>query len=262
VLSDSYLNQISLVAPPNPTLMIVLIVAAVAAGGIAISYVIVKQVQKRRSESEQNRKESGTRKRRGEIFQGASSLGRASGDEAEVILAKRRQGKVAKGKGTGSEAPPKEGAPKKSAPLPPSAASIRETGPEEAKPKKEENFDTLDTRASAQQVRAVEKKIAIDVGKKVDFIEARITNIDNVVSMVADLVNRLPESIACDKCGEPLVEGWTECPWCIVKDREDELEMQMSIAGVDSGKGQTCPNCRATLHPSWAKCPYCATRNL
>ncbi len=250
-----YTGQIS-IYEPNPVLDALLIIAPIAAVGVVVGYIATKKLKQRRIANMQKIDTKGGKRRRGEIYKGASDLGRASGDEAEEILAKRRRDTAApesKRKGRQESRP---------APAAAAAPSISSSGSRSAAPikEKEEKFDTISATAGTKEIRAVEKAQTIDTGKKVGFLEGRITNLENVMSIAANLVEMIPDSPLCDKCSKPLNPSWSSCPWCLTSAQSDELEMKLAISGIDGKKLSSCPVCRAPLQPGWVKCPYCATR--
>ncbi len=255
--TKEYPDQISIYTP-NPFLEALLWIAPIAAGAVVMGYVASKKIKQRRIANLQKVDTPGAKKRKGQIFKGASDLGRASGDEAEVILAKRKRAEAeAESK---PKAKAKEGGSRVGRETPPSLSSAALSS-FEAAPVKAENFDTISATPSTKEVRALEKSQMIDPSKKVGFIESRVTNLENVMSIAVNLVEMIPEAPPCEKCGKPLNISWSSCPWCRVTAQSDELEMKLAISGMD-GKMNVCPTCRAPLNPAWSKCPYCATRKV
>jgi len=194
-------------------------------------------------------------KRKGEIYKGASALGKISGIEAE-LMARRQREPTAPDESREKSKKEREG-----------RSKVRGIGPDReidnipaSSTVVEEQFETISTRASAQEIKAAERKVSIDPAKKADFLQGRLANLENIMNIIVGLVEMVVEPGNCEKCGKPITPAWRECPWCRVAAQNDELELKMSISGIDPKKHTVCPTCRSPLDPTWSRCPYCVTK--
>jgi hypothetical protein len=213
----------------DPLVIILIIVAAGAAVGILL---FVKMRGKRTVKVEAGSDEEAlTRKR--EIYYGASSIGKRSGEAADAHMA-------ARGKDTGTNKP-----------------VLRE--------KKVETVSSMgksDSMASASgkqlpsaiQMKLEEQKVSVD--KKMQFLDSKVDSLISQLDILSSIMTMKKDDITCPNCDHVMGASWEVCPFCKIKDKDDELNMKKAALSLDSKKSK-CPKCGLLLEASWNKCPRC-----
>ncbi|MBD3352873.1 MAG: hypothetical protein GF364_15425 [Candidatus Lokiarchaeota archaeon] len=71
------------------------------------------------------------------------------------------------------------------------------------------------------------------------------------------MIEPIKEQKECDECGNYIAEAWDFCPYCRIKDQQDELNMKKSLLTMEQKSLSKCPKCGMILDPTWIKCPKC-----
>jgi hypothetical protein len=200
---------------------------------------------------------AGGKKRKGKIYSGASSIGRASGKDAE-LLQKRR--------GVTEKEPVKEKKSRKQSQTPSKSSSSTSSKPPVRKQKKKEkiNIDELlsDKKPVAMKVKKAEGNV--DLGRKMDFLESKLMSLDQNLSLV-NVILEQTETLGipnrpCPSCTRQIPQIWMACPYCELDNRKPQLSQKMkSIRSI--GSSMICPVCKKLLESEWNKCPYCFVRD-
>jgi hypothetical protein len=200
------------------------------------------------------------KKKRGKVYSGASSIGRASGMAAEQLQERR---------GVKDNA---ESVPKKKTTIPKSAAPSSISSASSARQMKhaapmddlDELLSTTSTPgAGAMAMRQAESNV--DTTRRIDFTIAKLSSLDQNLMLMNLLLNQTAESEnapkkVCSTCRRTIPLNWPSCAFCVLDQHKDEIIARVNQIPV-FGSERLCPVCRKIMHPNWSKCPYCLTRN-
>ncbi|MHA1732164.1 MAG: hypothetical protein ACTSU5_09475 [Promethearchaeota archaeon] len=248
-------NAVQIGDPPVQIPWVTIIVVIAAVGGGAVGGVAVWKVRGKRQVNQEV--QAIQRRRKGDVYKGASALGRSSGIEAESLRRKRLR------RASDGAAKPTAGGGKK---VPaPSPAKPRGGGPTRSRPapvKSSTKSPVKIEKIKPSEVTSYTKKVesSVDIGRRMDFLASKVTSLETVFAMATLLVEKIPDRPTCDECGRELAGAWEKCPWCIVEEKKDELGMKQSLQSLGDTATQ-CPTCGRVLLPIWGgKCPYCLSK--
>ena len=236
---------------PDPTMIIVIIVVSVVAIGTVLFIVKKKKDEETTTESDVEFNTGPAKKqRKGKIYSGASSIGRASGREAD-LLKKRRVDE------------PSTNLPKKSSKSVPTARSteVRTTATPKAPispkiPKSESDFEEiLSDKPSAMKMKQAENTIETD--RRLAFLDSKVDSLIqnlSLMNVILDQTGQIAQKTKeCEQCGEDIPVEWNECAYCKVNGQETSIDI--SKPGI--GQHMICPVCKNILEPEWTQCPFC-----
>ena len=248
----------------NLTQLIAIILVAVGVAGVGL-FILIKR--KRNSEAAGDASDleisrgPSKAKKKGKIYKGASSIGKASGIEAENL--QKRRGIV-----ESDNSAAKPSAVKKTS-LSNESNSIRKnTSNIIAEPtssiKKskgiESNVDDLlmDSKPSTMQLKQAESHV--DLSRKMGFLTSKLDALDQNFALMNIILEQsstieLPKK-KCELCNNTIPLSWEKCGFCAIDQKKSQLSDKMGNLKV-IGQQIMCPKCRKILQPNWNKCPYC-----
>jgi hypothetical protein len=247
----------------------VYIIIAVGAVGAIVGIVLfkkkaVKEAAAKKSDLEIS--EGPAKRKRGKVYSGASSIGRASGRDAEMLQERRGA------KSTSASAPSSSSASKKSVSRTTTSTSYKtKTDSSSGNIDDLLQFDTsagtgkTGSMSAGNQAMAMKQaEASIETTRRMDFTIAKLASIDQNVMLMNLLLNQTAESEQipksfCPTCGQPISSSWAGCPYCFIDENKDFLKQKMQEI-PSSGIEKPCAVCRKMLHPSWKQCPFCLIR--
>ncbi|MHA1338621.1 MAG: zinc ribbon domain-containing protein [Promethearchaeota archaeon] len=209
---------------PQTKFLIYLIVGVI--GVVIIFTLIIRRVKKKKAEKVVFSKAT-TRKRKREIYSGASSIGRLDGKVAESKMAMRRS----------------------SIPTKPRISTKRI---EKTRTKVDTSFSKL---PETVQLKMEESKV--DVITRAEFIDAKIDNLRSQLDILNTIIGLLPERSKCPLCGKAIGKDWEICPFCTVEENKDEINLKKASMQIKKRIRSKCPKCGLILDPNWITCPKC-----
>ncbi|MHA1820457.1 MAG: hypothetical protein ACTSVC_08295 [Promethearchaeota archaeon] len=227
-------NAITIVKPASSNMVYIIIGAAV--GAIAVIGIVIAKSRGGREVEEEIVPKAATRKR--QIYSGASSLGKMSGSAADALLEMRRKKKSAKKV---------------------VSKTTQRSSAYSAKPKKPLTTITPEAKSFQKLPASVQMKLAeqkIDVNKRVNFLDSKLNSLDSQLAILKAILSQIKDEDECPICHKPVAKDWPFCPYCKIKDQEDELNLKRSLLSFNNAKS-VCPKCGLILDPSWPTCPRC-----
>jgi len=202
-------------------LLYFLIAIAIAAVSITL---IIFRIKRKRREKVVFSKSTGMTKRKREIYSGASSIGKLDGKMAETKMAVRKTSSSVK--------------------LPIEETVNRKSGD-----------SSLSKLPEALQIKMEESKV--DVLTRSEFLDSKIDNLGSQLDILNTIVDMIQESSKCPLCGNPIRTDWEICPYCTIKENEEEINLKKSSLQLKKRVRSKCPKCGLILDPNWIECPKC-----
>ncbi len=224
------------------TITIVIIIAII--GGVSASALLV--VRKKRK-SKEDKVEFGEAdktkpKKRGEIYSGASAIGKRSGQLAEEKAE------------TESTAEPSVSVSKPPA-FKPFGIDRPEKTPQQLMPADTEfKFETK-TSTSVAMMKDMESKMDLEsrAGFSISKTDSILQNIDFFKAILAQ---QEQNELVCPTCKKKMSQFWSKCPYCTIKEHDSELGLKQSLLSI-SESVKFCPDCKRLIKPNWITCPFC-----
>ena len=218
-------------------ILIVCIAAGIGAGGL---FIFKKKRSKTSEDLEFSKVDKASSKKRGEVFKGASSIGRRSGQIAETKTKKVTAGPSV---------------------LPP-VKDVKQGQENLKKPKQMMPVDStfkFETNVATSTAIVKDMELKMDLDQKISFLTSKVdSTIQNVDIFKAILQQHDQEELVCPKCGKRGSRFWIACPYCEISEHDSELGLKQSVLGLQDVR--FCPKCNRIIKPSWIECPYCFVR--
>jgi hypothetical protein len=234
----------------------------IGVGALALASIIIvkkKKYQSARTDSDVVMKDGPSKAKKGKIYKGASSIGKASGNEAELMQRRRT-------------ATPEVEKKSSSKPVPSAAAKMAKptafSTPATAKnfntiPTSESDIDELlnDNKPTAMKMKQAES--GVELTRKMEFLTSKMTSLDQNMALMNIILEQsstlTTPSKQCNKCGRDIPVSWQNCAFCFIDQNQTVISQKMKSVNP-LGTPMMCPVCRKILHPSWNKCPYCLNK--
>jgi RNA polymerase subunit RPABC4/transcription elongation factor Spt4 len=218
-----------------------------AAAGVAVSSLfVVKKKKASRVKDVEFGKVSKTKKKKSEVYKGASAIGKRSGQIAESVTGKIESTDVEK--------------------IDPSQASVyefksdRRTQVTKSDKKQLIPADSgfkFETKASSGAAIMKSMEMKLDLDSKVNFTISKVDSLlQNIGFFKAILEKQEQEELVCPTCDKKMTKFWAVCPFCEIRERDSELGLKQSIVSI-SGDIRFCPNCKRIIKANWNTCPFC-----
>jgi len=222
----------------------IVIVIAIIICAVVVSSLIVVIKRRGKKEKIEFADAEKIKKKKSEIYSGASAIGKESGKLAEE--------KLMETKSPYELIKPKEEVITSAIPLEPSAP---------IKPKVQEDFKfSLDSKKLPAAAVLKASEMNIDLDKKVDFLTSKIDSVDQNVTFFKEILKRYPsEEYVCPICNSSVSKNWRKCPFCQIKEHADELGMKQAIFSVDK-QLRICTECKNLILAKWIDCPHCIVK--
>jgi hypothetical protein len=244
-------------------LVLGIIIAAVAIG-IAIPIVIVvfkKKNQPVATESDLEMTSGPSKqKRRGKIYEGASAIGKKSGQEAELLQQRRETSVKTTSSSSNSDSTkptivPKVSSPKKT------TTSLKSDIPES-----EKDIDNLleNVSKAPSSIKIKQAEASVDLRRKIDFLLSKLMGLDQNLALINVLLDQTQSIQApsknCPTCGRRIPTSWFSCPFCATDEQGEYVKEKMNQVHP-IGQTMMCPVCKKVLQAEWSRCPYCLIRD-
>lgn len=239
-----YGNKIQIIDPPldlGPILIIlVVIIVAVVVGGGGTFIVLKKKGNKQDVDFDSGDE---IKKKRGEIYSGASQIGKSSGILAEKKKMEAKGEKPSYRPSLTTSTRPAITTPKLSTTTPAAPAG---------------GMNFIDDKKKFESTMYLkQQETSMDLDTRLNFLMSKSDSINQNVALFKFILESLPSEIhKCPKCKSIINPYWARCPYCEIKDSESELAMEQSMIAMEQGV-RLCPSCKNLIKPSWPDCPHC-----
>lgn len=246
--------------------MTMIIIAAVAGGAAAIAIIVVMKKKKNERAAMDSDVEISSgpakKKKKGKIYSGASAIGRASGQEADMLQQRRgvKAESSSKGKTESASKPISSSPPSVNISRPIASESVKKPA-SDAIPESDKEIDALlkgSQQAGAMQMKQAEN--AMDIQRRMSFLKSKVDGADQnfaLMNVILDQVKNI-ESVrsTCPTCGHILSNLWVRCPFCALNQNKDTVVQKMQTK-KPIGQDMMCPVCKKIIKAQWSRCPYC-----
>jgi RNA polymerase subunit RPABC4/transcription elongation factor Spt4 len=247
----------------------ILIIIGVAVVGVVI-ILRMRKVKAKSTQSDFEISKGPSKGKRGKVYSGASAIGKASGNQAEM-LQQRRSEKIG---GTTVPAPkPSSVQPAiSSSSNPTKIATNKSISEPSVQPKGMKQIDTekeiddllKDKSGVSSAVKLKQAEASLDVKRRMDFLGSKLSALDQqfpLIYIILDQTGKMEVSTqTCSNCGHALDPSWNQCPYCLTNQNE-ELIQSKSSSLTPIGLDMMCPVCKKILKAEWTRCPYCYARD-
>jgi len=256
-------NEIKLSQGGSNTMIIIIIISIIGAVSVSALVVVKKKQAAKREDVEFGEVDKMKSKKKGEVYSGASSIGKRSGKIAET----KKKSKTS----ALERSPDEESADlthfkhvKGAFGVSTSSPEIKEKSTASAAKKQLMPADTgfkFETKASASAAIIKNMELKMDLDSKVEFITSKIeSNLQNIEFFKAILAQHEQEELFCPDCNKKMSTYWIMCPYCEISEHDSELSLKASmlLLGEDV---KFCPDCKRLIKPNWIDCPFCYVKN-
>jgi predicted Zn-ribbon and HTH transcriptional regulator len=200
-------------------------------------------------------------KRRERVI-GASSVGKASGLEAELKHKKNQE----------DEAPKPAVKPKKSSITDrlkePSVKTIdldQKKKQGEKIPETEEDISALLSSKPVSNMQMKQQEQSLDLDRKAAFLESKINGLNQNLVISTMILEQTKQSTIkekeCNFCGYSFPDNDIECPQCALNNIDQNSLNQKLKQAHPIGIKSICKICRKVLEDDWTECPYCLSNS-
>jgi len=250
---DCSLSTLVLVNPPVDPMIIIIPIVIIAA--VAVSALVIVKVKRGKDDVEFEKVDkTKSKKKKGEVYSGASSIGKRSGQIAES-----KGGSKTSVLDTPTSTTKSEGRHFKA--IKGAFGVEKPTTTETKQMMPADSMFKFETKAaqSAAMVKSMELKM--DLKSKVNFTTSKVNSIiSNIEFFKAILLQQEQGELACPTCDKKANKYWIVCPYCELQEHAAELGLQQSLMTIGGTVG-FCPSCKRVIQPSWSECPYCFAKD-
>ncbi len=240
-------SEITLSTGESFPIWLIFVIIGAAAGVIVSSLFVVKKKKASKQEDLEFGKVDGSKgKKKGQVFKGASAIGKQSGKIAEAKTGKKEPKADSKADSGASIYT------FKSDETPSSAPKREQTQMMPASP----GFE-FETRASTGAAIMKSMEMQLDLDSKVNFTISKIESLlQNIQFFKAILLQQDQKEPRCPNCDKKMTNYWPTCPYCEIRDHDSELGLKQSMLSISTDI-KFCPNCKRIIKPNWITCPFC-----
>lgn len=244
---ESNPSEIVITTEGNPMLIVMLLIIIIGVVGAGGGLVFVKKRKSKADGLEFGTVDKTKKKKKGQIYSGASSIGKRSGSIAEDKV-KSKTAALESDESKKSSIKSKIGSKIKKS----TAEAPKQMMPADS------NF-TFETTESKSTFMMKSMESSMDLENKVKFMISRTESVvQNVEFFKAILSQQQQTELVCPECERTMSGYWAECPYCKVEG-DEELALKYHVLEI-SDEVRFCPSCKRLIKPNWIECPICFLR--